>query len=104
MARRLWPPAAEELRPRPVECITAELAAHVVAADLKLLWTGMGSADEGGAFVAPSKAVFVDPQRLAPGRPILKLCRLHARAHAGCSEGSASGEGPCSARGGGLLQ
>ena len=67
-ARRLWPPAASQLRPAPIDRLTADVAARLVAADLSVLRTGFeddsADDDEGVAhacrqeFLRPSDAVF----------------------------------------------
>ena len=68
MARRLWPPPAAQLRPAPLDRLTSDVAARLVAADLPVLRTAFEEddaiCDDGGMqvstqeFVRPSDAVF----------------------------------------------
>ena len=96
---RLWPPPASQLRPAPIECLTADVAASVVTADLPVLWMGLvddadGRTDDASGsastapyycadFVRPSEAVF-PPVKGSEGAfttkaqrdTVLRVCRL----------------------------
>lgn len=70
---RLWPPPAGELRPVPLDRITADVAACVIASDLPLLWSPRWGAAGGGRFVRPSQSVFLR-QGTRPHSAVLQLC------------------------------
>ena len=90
MARRLWPPPATQLRPAPLDRLTSDVAARLVAADLPVLLTAFDENDAGcgeGAtqmsaevFVRPSDAVFTPADDVAvcsaaQRDTVLRVCR-----------------------------
>ena len=91
MARRLWPPPATLLRPAPLDRLTSDVAARLVAADLPVLLTAYDDgcdADCGEGvermseeeFVRPSDAVFppIDDavfSSAAQRDTVLRVCR-----------------------------
>ncbi len=90
MARRLWPPPATQLRPAPLDRLTSDVAARLVAADLPVLLTAFDEieADSGEGvmqtsaeeIVQPSDAVFppIDDgvfSSAAQRDTVLRVCR-----------------------------